>query len=247
MILHFTSLDSTNIKAVQLAQKGAEPGTVVHADYQTGGKGRGGRRFISPPGGLYFSLIFTPQLQPDELPLITLAAGVGVSVGILSMTGVRVQLKWPNDLYVEGKKLGGILTETGMISSGCTPQFVVIGIGLNVQTDMACYPSSLQGKVVSLYHVNENNAPAADTLLRPLVESVKTAVKSLETDRAQMLALWQERDYLQGRAVEYNGQDGLVAATGVGLAEDGRYIICDKNNREYAIVAGDINPIRLSF
>jgi BirA family biotin operon repressor/biotin-[acetyl-CoA-carboxylase] ligase len=115
---HFAIVDSTNSIALDLARQGAAQGTVVHADQQTGGRGRNGRQFCSPPGGLYFSVILRPELELVDFPLLTLAAGVGLCRGISKTTGVQLQLKWPNDLYFADKKLGGILTESGPLRAG---------------------------------------------------------------------------------------------------------------------------------
>jgi len=245
VIYHFRNIDSTNLKAVRMAEQGAKHGTVIHADMQSGGKGRGGRQFMSPPGGLYFSLILKPQLTVEKLTLVTLAAGVGICQEIALQTSLQVELKWPNDLYVQGRKLGGILTETAPVSQGRPPEYIVIGIGINVSTDLSRFPSSLRNRVISLYHAGGNQHLSMEVLLSSFSESVISVVKLLESDPADVLALWRKRDYLQGMAVEYVGQSGTISATGVGLAEDGQYIIRDQNGKESSILAGDINPIRL--
>ncbi|MCW5198275.1 biotin--[acetyl-CoA-carboxylase] ligase, partial [Desulfobulbus sp. F3] len=131
MLHHFSVLGSTSDVAAELARQGAEQGTVVHADYQTGGRGRNGRHFCSPSGGLYFSVILRPALEQTDLPLLTLAAGVGLCRGLMAAVSVHPQLKWPNDLYCADRKLGGILTESGPLRAGL-PEFVVIGVGINV-------------------------------------------------------------------------------------------------------------------
>ena len=246
MIHHFTTVDSTNTLAVQMAAQGACHGTVIHADRQSGGRGRGGREFLSPAGGLYFSLIIKPELELHDLPLITLAAGVGLCTGIKQATGVAVQLKWPNDLYSNDRKLGGVLTESGPIKSGAVPEFLVIGVGVNVNTDPDQFPSSLRRKVISLYHHAADSPVDADRLLKSLVSAMLDAVQRLAVTRQGLLADWRALDYLQGRVLEYTGHDGMVPATGVGLAGDGRYVIRDHNGVEHKILAGDLNPIKLT-
>ena len=245
VIYHFKIIDSTNREALCLAEYGAAHGTVIYAERQTGGKGRGGRQFMSPPGGLYFSVIVRPQLDINKLALVTLAAGVGVCQEIAIRTALQVELKWPNDLYIKGRKLGGILTETAPMSQGEPPDFLVIGIGINVSTELSWFPSFLRDRVISLYHAGVDQPLSIESLLSPLAERVISTVKLLESDSAGVLALWQKRDYLRGRSVEYVGQSGTVSATGVGLAEDGQYIIRDCKGIEHSILAGDINPISL--
>ena len=244
VIHHFAKLDSTNRLAVEMAVHGACHGTVIHADQQTGGRGRGGREFFSPAGGLYFSLIIRPELIPEDLPLLTLAAGVGLSSGIRQETGIEVQLKWPNDLYLHDRKLGGILTESGPFRSGTGPEFVVIGVGVNVRTESPLFPSSLRSKVISLYHAGGAKEDI-DVLLRSLVRATLSSVQTLCVDRDGLLARWRDLDYLQNRLVEYVTPEGVISATGLGLAGAGQYVIRDYNSVEYRIVAGDINPIKL--
>ena len=246
MIHHFATVDSTNTLAVQMAVQGACHGTVIHADQQSGGRGRGGREFISPAGGLYFSLIIKPELEVNDLPLITLAAGVGLCAGIKKETGIAVQLKWPNDLYSNDRKLGGVLTESGPIKNGVAPEFLVIGAGINLNTDPDQFPSSLRRKVISLYHHGAVSPVDVDTLLQSLVSAMLDAVQRLAAAREGLLADWRALDYLQGRMLEYDGHDGVVPAIGVGLAGDGRYVIRDYNGVEHRILAGDLNPIKLT-
>ena len=247
MIHHFAIVDSTNTLAVQMAAQGAGHGTVIHADQQSEGRGRGGREFLSPVGGLYFSLILRPRLDIYDLPLITLAAGVGLCNGIREAMGVHVQLKWPNDLYSNDRKLGGILTESGPIKSGAVPEFLVIGAGVNVNTNPDQFPSSLRRKVISLYHHAVGSPVDVDTLLQSLVSAMLDAVQRLAATREGLLADWRALDYLQSRMLEYDGHDGVVPAIGVGLADDGRYVIRDHNGVEHSILAGDLNPIKLTY
>ena len=239
---HFSSLDSTNTLAVHMAEQGAEHGTVIHADRQTGGRGRGGRRFESPAGGLYFSLILRPKLEPADLPLITLAAGTGLCLSLREAVSVPVMMKWPNDLYLYERKLGGILTESGSIRAG-KAEFVVIGVGLNLTTELKQFSPELQEKGISLAQIAVD-IPETDNLLPLFVNELQRAAQRLANDKAQLLADWREFDYLQGRALRYVRHEGEIAATGIGLAEDGQYIILDAQGIEHRVTAGDLNPVR---
>ena len=221
----------------------APHGTVIHADCQTGGRGRGGREFLSPVGGLYFSLIVRPELKPADLPLITLAAGVGLCNGIRQVADVSVQLKWPNDLYLEDKKLAGILTESGAMRHGGQPEFIVIGVGINVTTDPDQFPSPLRNKIISLSHCADPGTDT-DTLLQILVKTILAAVEKLGNNKDALLADWRHLDYLRHRSLDYV-TDNIIPATGVGLADDGQYVIVDQQGAEHYILAGDLNPISL--
>ena len=243
---HFPSLDSTNTVAVSMAEQGAEHGTVIHADRQTGGKGRGGRRFESPAGGLYFSLILRPKLEPADLPLITLAAGVCLCTCIREVTSLPVQVKWPNDLYLHERKLAGILTESGPICSGYNGgvNFVVIGVGMNVTTKPEQFSPKLRQTCISLASV-ATNCPSAQKILTLLVNAILRACQQPGHDKEALLAEWRSFDYLQGKQLCYLGHDKEIQATGIGLAENGQYIILDDQGKEHRVTAGDLNPVRL--
>ncbi len=229
-----------------MAALGAGHGTVVHADRQTGGRGRAGREFVSPEGGLYFSLVLIPALDSADFPLITLAAGVGLCQAIFQIAQLNVQLKWPNDLYIADRKLGGILTESGPYRRNSCPEYVIVGVGINVTTEPAQFPSSLRSRVISLYHGRKCSLEV-ETLLHALVDGVLSSVQKLAVNRQFLLADWQSLDYLQGRELEYDGAEGKTFATGCGLAPDGRYIVRTRDGAEHHILAGDINPVRLKF
>jgi BirA family biotin operon repressor/biotin-[acetyl-CoA-carboxylase] ligase len=122
--------DSTNRQAKILAQKGAPEGTLVLADRQTQGRGRMGRSWDSPRGGIFLSLVLRPALPPFEAPAITLVAGVAASETLVHLTGLEARIKWPNDILIKDRKIAGILTE---ISSEMDAiDHVVMGIGINV-------------------------------------------------------------------------------------------------------------------
>jgi BirA family biotin operon repressor/biotin-[acetyl-CoA-carboxylase] ligase len=238
MRLHrFAVVDSTSNLALDLARLGADQGTVVLADSQSGGRGRNGRQFCSPPGGLYFSLILRPELEPADLPLLTLAAGVGLCRGLMAAVSVQPLLKWPNDLYFADRKLGGILTESGPLRSGL-PEFVVIGVGINVTALPEDFPPELRSRIISLAEAGVVISPAA--LLPGLVEELLAAAEQLKANKAAVLAAWRQRDYLLGRPLEYCSEDKVIPAVGAGLVEDGRYVIIDRCGGEHQVTAGEI-------
>ena len=130
----FEETDSTNEQAKHYAEKGAEEGTLFCADKQTGGKGRKGRGFISPPGvGIFMSLLLRPKVRIADASRITLVAALAVQEGIFLETGISCRIKWPNDIVHEGKKLTGILTEMSLEEDRIS--YIVTGIGINVNND----------------------------------------------------------------------------------------------------------------
>jgi BirA family biotin operon repressor/biotin-[acetyl-CoA-carboxylase] ligase len=142
-------IGSTNDRIRELARAGTAAGAVAAAETQTGGRGRRGRTWHSPAGaGLYFSVLLRPTIPPDMLPLITIAAGVGAAEAVESLAGRTPDLKWPNDLLMDGLKIGGILTEIEF--NGDAPDFVVVGLGINVNLDVADLEPELVGAAGSL-------------------------------------------------------------------------------------------------
>ncbi len=140
---------STNEVAFHLALKGAEEGVVVLAESQTKGKGRIGRSWESPAGvNIYLSIILRPRIVPGKTPLITLMAAVACAEAIEEVAGLLPGIKWPNDLLLEGKKLGGILTEADMELDRIN--FVVVGIGINVNMTRTSFPASIKETATSL-------------------------------------------------------------------------------------------------
>ena len=128
--------DSTNRVAKELARQGAPHGTAVLAERQTAGRGRMERQFFSPEGGLYLSVVLRPDLSPEDLSLMTPMAAVAVRKAVEKHTGIRLGIKWVNDLYLEGKKACGILCE-------CAGDAVIVGVGLNLKTPEGDFPPQL--------------------------------------------------------------------------------------------------------
>ena len=151
-VLHFVSLPSTNDLAKDLARQGYPEGSVVVAETQSAGRGRLGRVWESPPGtGIYLSVILRPRLPPTELPKLTLTAAVAVVEAIKEATGLSMGIKWPNDILLAGKKLGGILTE--METESDQMSHVILGVGLNINT------LGFPGAFGRIGHLSERHGP----------------------------------------------------------------------------------------
>jgi BirA family biotin operon repressor/biotin-[acetyl-CoA-carboxylase] ligase len=148
-LIYLSEVPSTNDEARRLADEGTPDGTVVAADHQTAGRGRQGRRWIAPPGSsLLFSILFRPMLQPQQAQRLTMICGLAVLDALLENVGVRADLKWPNDILFREQKLGGILAE--LHASGNRIDYVVVGIGLNVNLDPMHLPKGLLVPATSL-------------------------------------------------------------------------------------------------
>lgn len=206
---YYPTLDSTNTKAKELARMGAPHGTAVVAGMQTGGRGRMGRTFLSPAGGVYLSVILRPQLPAKELMHLTCAAAVTVRQVLHTLTGIQPGIKWINDLVLEGKKLGGILTEMSVNPSG-TVEFAIIGIGINcgnvpqdvrdIATCIDADPAQLCAGLITAFAQMDLQKKA------PMLESYRSACVTLG-QRVRILGTNTE-----GTAQNVDQQGGLVIA-----------------------------------
>lgn len=147
-VQHFKELFSTNSYLLKLPLRKTREGLVVTADYQTAGRGKPGRQWLSQAGkNLLFSLLIKPPLAPSKAPLLTQTACRCVAE-VLQQHGIESRFKWPNDILVNGKKICGILVETG--TSGAQLDYVIVGVGLNVNAS----PEDLQGQAVSMKEIS---------------------------------------------------------------------------------------------
>jgi BirA family biotin operon repressor/biotin-[acetyl-CoA-carboxylase] ligase len=150
-LLYFDSLESTNVTAAQMAQKGTEEGTIIQADFQLAGRGRLGRKWDSPSGkGLWFSLILRPMAEPQFGAQLTLLTAVSLVETIDIFANLRCSIKWPNDLLFGEKKIGGILSEMALDEMG-NIDYVIVGIGLNVNLTRTDFDKSVVDKATSIY------------------------------------------------------------------------------------------------
>ena len=233
------SLPSTMDAAAALAHEGAPHGVVVAAEQQTAGRGRRGTTWESPVGaGLYFSMIARPgsggpkEGAASTLSLVTLAAGVGVRDGVADATGLAPDLKWPNDLLVNRRKLAGILSEGQAI--GTAQQAVIIGVGLNVQP--AAYPPDVSRRATSLE--GELGRPVdRDALLEAVLAGLRDRLARLEQSPGDLLQAWRAASpSANGSRVDWDGRSGVTA----GIADDGALLVRTPAGLE-RVIAGELH------
>ncbi|NLE64457.1 MAG: biotin--[acetyl-CoA-carboxylase] ligase [Elusimicrobia bacterium] len=217
---HFETLPSTMDEAFRLAGEGAPEGTIVIAEAQTRGRGRLGRSWVSPKGkGLYFSLILRPSCPLAEIPRLTLLAAVAVSEAVEAVSGVRLLIKWPNDLLFGKKKVVGILTE--MRAEMDRVDFVVLGIGANIQARSGSLPPEAialeEAAACSLSRV-----ALLQEMLRILEKWYSLAGKN---GFAEVLKVWRERSATLGQRVHFEDRGRNVSGKAVGLADDGGLLV----------------------
>ncbi|MEZ4703086.1 MAG: biotin--[acetyl-CoA-carboxylase] ligase [Rhodothermales bacterium] len=209
----YESIDSTNIAASAWARGGAPNGAIVIADYQTAGRGRHQRAWQAEPGkNLLFSLILRPVLPLERVSVLPLLAGLAAARAIDGFASpVVVSLKWPNDVYIDGKKCGGMLLESSQ-SGGLQqpPEFIVLGIGINV--NQASFPDPIASSATSLV-LETGRFVARDALLAHLLIELETMYDQMGNDDAlaRLLGEYESRMYRFGEQV-----DVRVAGGGAG-------------------------------
>jgi BirA family biotin operon repressor/biotin-[acetyl-CoA-carboxylase] ligase len=239
VILSYEHLDSTNRVARELVLDGCASGTVVQAASQSSGRGQHGRVFSSPVGGLYFTLVLVPDLPLSGLPLATLATGLACRETILAMTGLRPWIKWPNDLYLEHRKVAGILCESVILPGEGQPARVLVGVGVNVNSRVNDFPREVRPIVTTLReHVSE--PLDLQELLPRFVQSISSRVAMLRDTRAAVLAEWQQYDYLVGKNIVCTTGSSVREGVAAGLGADGRYCLRDAEGAVHEVIGGQL-------
>ena len=232
----YDSLISTNKTAKELAEKGAKEGTVIVAKKQTGGRGRLGRSFYSPEGtGLYFSIILRPDFSPKQNLLITPAAAVAVSTVIEALTDTKAQIKWVNDIFINGKKVCGILSEAKLNAKGTT-EYVILGIGINLTTPKGGFPKDIELVAGALF-----NAPQNDTANEIMVKTVTTFLslyQSLTDDK--IYTEYEKRLMLKKAEVNYTENGEVKCGTVLGIDRSFNLIINKADGKEFHLSSGEV-------
>ena len=226
-VIHHDSISSTMDEAFELGVKGAAEGTVVCAENQTKGRGRLGRNWVSPKGkGIYLSLILRPLLTPTEVAQLTLLSAVAVSEAVKKICGVTTSIKWPNDLLINNKKVAGILMESS--SQMDNVRFVVLGIGLNVNTTLSHLPphsTSLKqetgkqiSRVVLIQEILRHLEKWYDILKIKGFAPVLTKWKELSSTLGRRVRIVDSSGELEGEAIGLDAQGGLMIRSESGIA-----------------------------
>ena len=229
--------ESTSTLATLAAVDGAPEGATWVAEVQTAGRGRLGRVWHSPPGeNVYLSVVLRPRLRPPEAPALTLACAVAVAEAVEAVTGLGPRVKWPNDLLLHGRKVAGILLE--MRAEPEQVAFVVVGVGLNVNTE--AFPWPLDGTATSLRAALGRplaRAPLVAAVLARLTHWTRRYVDGgLEAIRAPWLA----RATPVGEALQVRTPEGTLQGTMAGLAADGALLVALPDGTVTAVRVGEI-------
>ena len=238
-IQSFSSLESTNLTAKQLALGGAEEGTVILAEEQTLGRGRLGRSFFSPAGtGIYLSVILRPELKASEAVLVTTAAAVAVCRAVKEIAGAEAQIKWVNDIYLNGRKICGILTEalTGF-ESGFV-ECVILGIGLNFSQPEGGFPPELQKQAGCLF-AEKPDGITRSRLAGAILNHVYALCNSVE-NRA-FLEEYRRRSLILGREITINRSGKKQSAVACEIDHDGGLLVRYPDSRMETLHSGEVS------
>jgi len=239
---YFHSIDSTNIKAKEIAERGAMSGSAIVAKYQTSGRGRLGKEWHSAEGkGLYCSIIVRPDLVLEDYPKITLVAGLSVALVLDRITGGSSQLKWPNDIYFSGKKLAGILTESSTMTCGLDERYAVVGIGVNVNNALDDFPLEIRSLVTSILIETTTELAVEDLFQDIRAELLKQLRKFSVGGFGPLLAQWRKKDFLFGRKMECVSAEGKkVQGVALGPDNQGQLHVKDRDGKIHAVLSGDV-------
>lgn len=226
--------DSTNNVAKKLAGEGAREGAVVFALEQSGGKGRLGRKFYSPPNsGVYMSIILRPSVE--KVPYLTVMAGVAVAEGIERAGGKRTSVKWVNDVYADGKKCTGILTEAVADLETGGVEFAVVGIGINVLTPEGGFAPEIRDVATS---VCDGVDDARNRVSAEVIDAFFEYYNNF--DREKVATEYKNRSFLIGRRITVVGSDGERVAVAKDIDGECRLVVEYEDGSTQTLSAGEV-------
>lgn len=237
-IHHFVDVTSTNDVAKELAARGAKEGTLVIAETQTCGRGRFGRGWVSPKGGIWFSTILRPKVNPEDALKLTLMAAVVVARVIRKMLELNAEIKWPNDVLIDGKKVCGILTE--MCTRGKLVDFVTLGIGINANVEADSFPENLRDSITSLEKELREEV-ARERFLRALLEELEHYYKMFTRMEFDLiLEEWKSLASFLGSYVEVVSYDEKIVGLAVDVDQSGALLVKAENGTVRRVTSGDV-------
>jgi BirA family biotin operon repressor/biotin-[acetyl-CoA-carboxylase] ligase len=232
---HYRTTDSTNERAKELALAGAPGGLVVTADEQTAGRGRRGHACFAPPGASLIYSALLHEFDAERAPLLPLAVPLAVCEAAESIAPLRCQVKWPNDVWVDDRKVAGVLVEARPEEG-----WAVIGIGLNVAIPQEDFPEELRETATSLLPIEaEGGVPAGGAPgVRRAVDAVNESLgRWVKADGEQVLGAYRARDALSGRHISWEGGEG----TAVSVDERGHLVVAQDDGERIVLGAGEVH------
>jgi BirA family biotin operon repressor/biotin-[acetyl-CoA-carboxylase] ligase len=237
-IHHFLKTASTNRVAMELGYANEPEGTIVLAEEQTAGRGRAGRVWHSERGtGIYVTLLLRPQISPVQAPLLTIMAGLSARAAIQAQTGLTIDLKWPNDLMIGSKKLGGILTE--MHAEPSQIRHVVVGIGINANQDK--FPGEFSSIATSLRLQLDRSISRMELLVRLLREFESNYNRFLREGAPGVTQRFEAvSSYARGKRVRVSSGAESYSGVTAGLSPEGFLQVEREAGNIVTVIAGDV-------
>lgn len=238
----FPELDSTNNYLKKFGSQGEKENQLVIAESQTGGRGRMGRSFYSPNGtGVYFSLLLHPEFSAEKTLFLTVMAAVSVAETIMKYNSNDVKIKWVNDIYIDGKKVCGILTE-GAINGNKMLDYAVVGIGINVAAPGNGFPDDIKDIATSLFPGNtEENIK--EKIVADVVNKFFIMYNGEDKDYVKR---YKEYSYLTGKEINIISGENIRPATVIDITDDCHLLVKNENGEIEEISSGDVS-VRLKW
>ncbi len=232
-IIHLDEIDSTNEYAKTIARESSD-WTVIIAETQTKGKGRLNRTWFSPRGGIWMSIILKSVGEGSYATVLTLFTGIAVARALKEL-GLEVALKWPNDILVNKKKLGGILSEWEPEANS-----TIIGIGLNINISLDLFPQELHDSVTTTLHELKHEIDK-NKLIEDLISEFKAIYTRFEKGQTEELLLdWKKYSSMIGSEVEVDVVGKVYEGKAIDIDRDGSLILLSRSGSEKKIIAGDV-------
>ncbi|MGV9103609.1 MAG: biotin--[acetyl-CoA-carboxylase] ligase [Candidatus Thorarchaeota archaeon] len=241
---HFEKVDSTNETAKNKALSGADYGLFIVADEQVAGKGRMNRTWVSPPGGLYFSVYLQDPLNGTPSPILGMLVACATTEAIRQVTGVDSTIKWPNDLMIGERKVGGILCEA--ISRDGKVIGVVVGVGINLNTRVSGLSANFRYPPTSLIE-ETGKTISREELLRSILMSIDKRIGIVKDRRSynDTLEEWKWLNRILGYPVVVHTRDETVEGTAVDVRDDGALVVETASGTRKPITIGDVTRVNL--
>ena len=231
---------STSTLLKELGEKGANEGTVVIAERQTGGRGRLGRSFFSPEAsGIYMSLLVRPKISLSDCTQITALAAVSVCDAIRDVLGISTGIKWVNDVYKDGKKVCGILTEAALSEDNRTPKFISVGIGINV------YQSNMPFEIsdIATFLLTENKKDIRNSLIAKILDRFYTSYASeiaVSTEKKSFIEKYKSYSVVTGKRIKVIRGNEVFYGEAIGINDDCSLSVLLDSKETISLSSGEI-------
>jgi len=239
---YFTEVTSTNDVAKELVASGAEEGIVVIAEVQTCGRGRLGRGWLSPKGGIWFSVVLRPKVKAKDVFKITFLTAVAVAKTIRKTFKLNAEIEWPNDVLINGKKVCGILTETSI--RGEAIDSVIVGVGINANVDINFFPKHLR-KTVTTLAAEVKREVDREKFMHVLLEELEAYYKMFkENNFDSILGEWKQLNRLFGSNVEVVNLNEKIRGEAVNVDQNGALVIRLADGTTKKIFSGNVTLLQ---